>query len=1024
MASKNSIGAIALDLQINGRDYQRQVNNVAKSSEKSMSNAAAGMENSFKSSFSRIGKMAIAAFSVAAIGNFIKSCLDLGSALTEVQNVVDVSFPTMSGQIDAFAKNAMTQFGLSETIAKRYAGTFGSMAQAFKFTEAEAAEMATTLTGLAGDVASFYNMDADLAYTKLKSVFSGETETLKDLGIVMTQTALDEYALSKGIGNATSAMSEQEKVMLRYQFVQDQLKFATGDFARTQDSWANQTRVLTLRWESFKASIGKGLIALFTPIIKGINWVLSNLQVLADSFASLMEMLTGYSGDTGSGGLATATDDLGGVTDAADSAGESVGSVGDGASAAAKKIQKAFAKVDTINKLTFGSDSDSGSGSGSSGGSGASSGSVADAVDFPDATKQATVFDGMLKGLIDEFKRLSSIFVDGFKIGFGDSFKDLDRLKDYIFSIGDSLADIFTDPKVTSAFSKMIDSFVFMWGSSWGALASIGTTVATLIVGSIATYLQNNTGKIKDFLVSMFNIRTDINNILAIFYQTIAEIARVFASPTAIAIGANLIQAIMDGVMGTLELLSKMGRDILDTITAPIIENKDKIINALSLTLEPIRKITESIAEFIENTFSKIQQTYDKYVKPTFEKIKKALSSILGTILDNYNEYIAPVIDYIAVGFGMLMEQYIQPLINSILDFIGHVVELGGSLIELLTPFVNFLINKVAPIVATVIKVAWDLFSGMVALIAEGIKVIVDTLTGIIDFLNNVFTGNWEQIWTNIKNFFAGIWEWIKQFVSGIINSISIIISGVLNGIKNVWNGIWSGIGTFVGNIWEGIKKGVSDKISNVKTAISTVLNTIKGIWERMWNGLATFVQSTWNWILRLFNGGGKIFDGVVGGIADVFKTIVNGLVTGINNVIAIPFNIINGILNGIKEFSVLGQEPFYGLWGYNPLPVPQLPYLAQGGYVKANTPQLAMIGDNRHQGEVVAPEGKMVDMINTALSMQKESGSSEGIKEVIILLKKLIVLVSSLYLSADIDLQQLSISLKQAEKDLSMIGG
>ena len=118
----------------------------------------------------------------------------------------------MSKQIDQFAKNASTQFGLSETMSKRFTGTFGAMAKAFGFNEKAAYDMSTTLTGLSGDVASFYNISQDEAYTKLKSVFTGETESLKDLGIVMTQTALDSYALANGFGKTSANMSEMEQV--------------------------------------------------------------------------------------------------------------------------------------------------------------------------------------------------------------------------------------------------------------------------------------------------------------------------------------------------------------------------------------------------------------------------------------------------------------------------------------------------------------------------------------------------------------------------------------------------------------------------------------------------------------------------------------------------------------------------------------------------------------------------------------------------------------------------------------------
>ena len=175
----SSAGRIDLDLELNQRGFKRQLNGILGTAKKA-------------------GLALAAAFSVKKLIDFGASCVKLGSDLDEVQNVVDVTFPRMSAQVDEFAKNAITSFGLSETMAKQFTGTFGAMAKAFGFGERNGYEMSTTLTGLAGDVASFYNLSQEESYTKLKSVFTGETESLKDLGVVMTQSALDAYALANG----------------------------------------------------------------------------------------------------------------------------------------------------------------------------------------------------------------------------------------------------------------------------------------------------------------------------------------------------------------------------------------------------------------------------------------------------------------------------------------------------------------------------------------------------------------------------------------------------------------------------------------------------------------------------------------------------------------------------------------------------------------------------------------------------------------------------------------------------------
>lgn len=189
----SSVGEIGLDLVVNQGSFNRQMQGIAGTAKKA-------------------GLALAAAFSVKKLVDFGKSCVDLGSDLAEVQNVVDVTFPHMTAQVDKFAKSAASSFGLSETMAKQFTGTFGAMAKAFGFSESAAYDMSTALTGLAGDVASFYNLSQEEAYTKLKSVFTGETESLKDLGVVMTQSALDAYAMANGFGKATKDMTEMEKV--------------------------------------------------------------------------------------------------------------------------------------------------------------------------------------------------------------------------------------------------------------------------------------------------------------------------------------------------------------------------------------------------------------------------------------------------------------------------------------------------------------------------------------------------------------------------------------------------------------------------------------------------------------------------------------------------------------------------------------------------------------------------------------------------------------------------------------------
>ena len=380
-----------------------------------------------------------AVFAGKKIFDFGKAAIEAGSELAEVQNVVDSTFTRMGDKVDEFAQNAATKFGLSETMAKRYAGTFGAMGKAFGFSEEKAYDMSTALTGLAGDVASFYNITQDEAYTKLKSVFTGETESLKDLGVVMTQTALDDYALRSGLGKTVQQMTEAEKVTLRYGFVMDQLSTASGDFSRTADGWANQVRILTLQFQSLKAAIGQGLIAALSPVIHALNRFMAVLVKAANLFSAFMQKLFGVKAAAGAMGNAVsgAIDKItGGTGDAING----IDGVGNAASGAAKKATKAVQQLkrtlegfDQITKVKETADEAAGAAGGGGGGGagGGIGGADAGAMgDFAAATEAAGESMSKLDAIVDRFKKKLE-----------PARKALERLREQLSEFGGHLGD-------------------------------------------------------------------------------------------------------------------------------------------------------------------------------------------------------------------------------------------------------------------------------------------------------------------------------------------------------------------------------------------------------------------------------------------------------------------------------------------------------------------------------------------------------------------------------------------------------
>ena len=248
-----------------------------------------GSTNGFRLSISALMSSLLKLVSVAAIVKFSKQCIEAASNLQEVANVVNVTFGQNADIINKWAKTQAANFGLSEKAAKNYMGTYGNMAKQFGVSLDQATKMSIELTKLTGDVASFYNITDEAAEKKLQSIFTGETETLKSLGVVMTQANLDAYAMQKGMSKTTKEMTENEKVALRYNFVLDKLSHTQGDFQRTSDGWANSVRLLKLNIENLKVEIGNQLMPVAGQMLSAVNQIISTIAPYLVSVATTIK---------------------------------------------------------------------------------------------------------------------------------------------------------------------------------------------------------------------------------------------------------------------------------------------------------------------------------------------------------------------------------------------------------------------------------------------------------------------------------------------------------------------------------------------------------------------------------------------------------------------------------------------------------------------------------------------------------------------------------------------------------------
>lgn len=978
-----SVGQIGLDLVVNQNRFQSQmrgIQNVAKRAGDSLKNQIQPQLEGISSMAKKAGVAFAAAFGTKKNIDFGKQCLELGSDLAEVQNVVDVTFPNMSAKVDEFAKSAAQNFGLSETMAKQYTGTFGAMAKAFGFTEQQAYDMGSSLTGLAGDVASFYNLSQDEAYTKLKSVFTGETESLKDLGVVMTQTALDSYALANGFGKTTSAMTETEKVALRYRFVQDQLSAAQGDFLRTSDSWANQVKILKLQMQSFMATIGQGLINLFTPVIKVINIVLGKLATLANAFKSFTELITGKKSSGTDSGIAataeaagTANEGLEGAADSASNLANNTSKAGQAAQKTAKQM-KALMGFDKINKAD--SQESTSAGTDSATPSSGSTGTLGSGVDFGNLAKGDDVIsktDKKMSALLARCKELAKLFKKGFEIGFGNSQKKIDSINRSAKNIGKNLKEIFTDKAVVNAANRCADNISLSLGKITGSTARIGLTLADNLIGGVDKYLSKSKNYIKKRIISLFDVTTDIAKLSGDFAVALADIFDVFSGDDAKAITGDIIQVFADGFLGAADLALKFKRDLLALFVVPITQNAEQISETLEGELGRWRIAFDALSQSVTDTFEKINQVYDQYFKPFIDSITQGVTTIQETFLSAYNEYIAPYMDAIAEKFGTVWSEHVQPAVNGFLELIGKLFENLQALWEtLLVPLIDWAINTIMPVLGPIIGGLGYAILELLSVFADVFKGITDILGGFLDFCTGAFTGDFGKCWKGIEEIIEGF----KTMLGPIFEFIQKnILQPFSDFVKNVFATDWSQsfgtIGKVMNTFFGGIKK-IWDDIKRVFNGIiDFVTGTFTGKWDEAWTGIK------------------DIFGGIFDSLIDLAKIPLNAVIDIINALMSKLNDGLSAIENAFS-FSYDFKNPItgtrhYGHYGMSLPRVPTIPHLAQGGYVKPNTPQLAMIGDNLHQGEVVAPEDKLKQMaVEAAMAAGGKGVSRDELENII----------------------------------------
>lgn len=757
---------------------------------------------------------------------FGSQAIQTASDLEEVQNVVDVSFGSMANEVEAFAKTAIQSFGMSELTAKQTASTFMAMANGMGLALKDGKNMSLQLTALAGDMASFYNVRQDVAQTALNSVFTGETESLKKFGIVMTEANLNAFALSKGITKSYSAMSQAEKVALRYHYVLKSTANAQGDFARTSGSWANQVRILKEQFNQLLGILGKGLIQVLTPIVQVLNKLLSYLIAIGNAIAKLF----------GGGKITSISNTLGNASGSAgdlkDNIGDTSGNLED-ANNNAKKLQKTIASFDELNVLNS-KDVSSSSGSGGTGGGGISGG-----LEIPDYTTQ--VEEGSLKlgklgetlaNLAQSFARLAKSLGDVLIPAFEAFYKT--ALERAIKAIGDLINEMLKFlggelDKWSDWLTKNKDQIVIFatnLGRIVEPLALIVTEILRVAWEALATALTligNAVRTIADAIINM-DLK-DISTILSILLAITSikagvEVGKMFRSMNN-DIDGNLIDklAYLEGYLtgdGKLSVgLTKFSNKFksvfagigkaLTPITAGAMTAFSGTLNQIGASGGLLLKLKATIAGIgggIKGLFSIITANPIGAIVAAIGLIITALIHLWNTnegfrnwVTEFYNGCIKPIFERIGKIISELWNEHLKPLWEKLKPGITSIWETIKTVWDAIANLIGGIIVFLSPIISAIL----ELVSGSIETWAEMVGSLADVLSGIIDFIAGVFTGDWERAWNGLKEIFTGIWDGMKAVARHGVNILVDIVNGIIKGLNKIHLPNWEILGSLAG---------------------------------------------------------------------------------------------------------------------------------------------------------------------------------------------------------------------------------
>lgn len=1011
----------------------------------------------FRGLASTIGKFYATYWLVMRAVGKLGGAVDLASQLTEVQNVVDTTFGDMASKVDDFTKTSIQDFGMSELTVKQISSRFQALGTSigisseqvangtavankalmsqnntlYKTTDSMA-DMSLNLTRLAGDMASFYDVDqADVAKS-LQSIFSGTIAPLRRYGLDLTQATLSEWAMKNGLDANIKSMTQAEKVLLRYNYVMANTQAAQGDFAKTANTWANSVRVLKQEFQAWGSIIGSVIINALKPFVQALSKVMLKVISFTRTVADALGAIFGWTIEISGGG---ATVD--GMEDIADGVGD-IGDNADSSNKKAQKLKKTLLSIDEIHALDDNSDSGSGGGSGSGGSGGGGAGS----------------------GVNSSLKK-----TDGLLEKYKSSIKDLYSLGKYI---GDALASAMESIDWKKIYQKA-DNFGKGLADFLNGLISprlfydLGATIA----GSLNTALHflNSFGTTFDWTNFGLSIANGINGFFENFdFALLAKTINAWVQGiyTALITEAKNLSR-KDILKGITDFLSNLDIKTVEIIVGTLLIKKIISLKLGSMALAFIGKsLSKAIAQAIASKIGfELVEGADigTAIMQAFKTIFASLSTNLGLLIEGLFSGLS-LGDAITAAFGTgavdllaTIGSAFSAIAGTILSIVNFVKMLkdGFSWINEILMVIGVALATIGAILAGVEALPAVIVGAIVAAVSTIVVLVKDNWNTICELFSTVgdwFNGNviepvvsfFKDMWKTISGFFGSLWKDIvtvwqgasKWFSSTVIEPIVGFFKGFATRAQQIFQGVWIIIQTIwiVASSWfnNNVITPISNLFNFLKTLIQTTIQTAKDFVLSTWQGVASwfnstviqpisnffnmlkagitsalsvaknFVISTWQSVAGWFNGNvispiTNCFNIMKNGITNAFNYVwssIRGGVTGamnyviskIENGVNFVVSGINSLLRGFNKVVSMAAKVAGANWnGVSLVPKVHIPRLASGGIFPRGEDGMAFINHNELVGKF--SNGKNVVANNQQITEGIKQAVMEGMAQV-----------------------------------------